>query len=516
MKKILIRTNFDEKIGLGHIMRMFYFASYLKKKKFIIYLALDRNINKFSNFLRLKFSFCNIIYIYDKTKFKNQLEDANKIKKIVNEFKITHIIIDDYRIDKIWEKFFFKKQKIIVFSDLDNKKHLCDFIIDSRWLGKFTHSRYTENLPKVTKKLLGPKYAIINHNLKKTIKNKKFIITFYLGGGGNFNIIKNTIISLSKLIKEKEYKNILIYLIVGPTIVNFKKKNLKKKHIRVVKNSYDISKILQKTSFFVGVSSSIIYELNYLGIPSLIFPTTSNQINKDNDLEDMGFYFNMEKSNLIYFKKISHFILQIYHKYIRIKKLTKKRKIKVDNKGVERIYSIIFKNKKIFKKIIFKDPNYNSISIVGDNLINYYLNCRNLKSNRDNSVNRKLIKKIDHYLWWFLNNFKHYYFAKNNKIIIFLSHKLIKRENYFIGSWFKTFEKVSILDILKVLNWQLKNIKKKYKWLAIIKKSNKLVFKINTYLKFKKINPIYDSKVINFLVNHYKIKNKSNYYFLEK
>ena len=55
-------------------------------------------------------------------------------------------------------------------------------------------------------------------------------------------------------------------------------------------------------------------------------------------------------------------MLQIYHKYIRIKKLTKKRKIEVDNKGVERIYSIIFKNKKIFKKIIFKDPNYNSIN----------------------------------------------------------------------------------------------------------------------------------------------------------
>ena len=45
----------------------------------------------------------------------------------------------------------------------------------------------------------------INHNLKKTIKNKKFIITFYLGGGGNFNMIKNTIISLS---------NIRIYVLI--------------------------------------------------------------------------------------------------------------------------------------------------------------------------------------------------------------------------------------------------------------------------------------------------------------
>ena len=40
--------------------------------------------------------------------------------------------------------------------------------------------------------------------------------------------------------------------------------------------------------------------------------------------------------------------------------------------------------------------------------------------------------------------------------------------------------------MINVINWQIKKFKK-HKWLAIIKKNNNFVNKINLYLGFKKI-----------------------------
>ena len=48
-------------------------------------------------------------------------------------------------------------------------------------------------------------------------------------------------------------------------------------NIEVISNNYNIPKILQNTDLYIGVSSSIIYELSYLNILSVIFPTIKNQ-----------------------------------------------------------------------------------------------------------------------------------------------------------------------------------------------------------------------------------------------
>ena len=40
---------------------------------------------------------------------------------------------------------------------------------------------------------------------------------------------------------------------------------------------------------------------------------------------------------------------------------------------------------------------------------------------------------------------------------------------------------------MKVVDWQTKKFNR-FKWIAIIKKNNKFVYKLNKYLKFKEIN----------------------------
>ena len=129
MREIIIRTNFNKKIGLGHISRCKILNKYFENKNYKTTFILDNNIkSNITNDL-------NIINL-GQQKYESQ-KDAKKVFKIIKNKKILFILIDDYRIDYRWEYFFYKKgYKIIVIDDLANRKHFCNFLIDSGWYGE--------------------------------------------------------------------------------------------------------------------------------------------------------------------------------------------------------------------------------------------------------------------------------------------------------------------------------------------------------------------------------------------
>ena len=69
--------------------------------------------------------------------------------------------------------------------------------------------------------------------------------------------------------------------------------------------------------------------------------------------------------------------------------------------------------------------------------INKYLFFKNLEINRKYSANKKIIKKIDHYIWWFQNQKKRksFFIIKNNlPIYISTADFFYFKKNKFIYS----------------------------------------------------------------------------------
>lgn len=68
---------------------------------------------------------------------------------------------------------------------------------------------------------------------------------------------------------------------------------------------------------------------------------------------------------------------------------------------------------------------------VNDLDINKYLEYRNLKINLQNSISKRKINKVDHYIWW-LNNVdrKSYIVARENTDLLILYHsvKFLKKK----------------------------------------------------------------------------------------
>ena len=254
------RTNFNSKIGLGHIIRSLRLFDELKNNN-NCKIFIDKYSKSISNFAPKKI----FEEVYKKKSFKNQKDDAKIFLNKIKKFNEGYIVLDDYRLDIVWEKILSKKNfKIISLEDLENREHYSDILInyDSQYLNQARYD-YKLNKKKGAKFLLGPRYCIlpkINRSKKVKKKNNSFYITMYMGGSGN--LLKD--LPSNKRIKKKIKKNIFINVIIGPLSKN---KNLIlklskiDKNIIPIENSKNLFDIYKKSDLFIGAAGTSVLKL---------------------------------------------------------------------------------------------------------------------------------------------------------------------------------------------------------------------------------------------------------------
>lgn len=133
-------------------------------------------------------------------------------------------------------------------------------------------------------------------------------------------------------------------------------------------------------------------------------------------------------------------------------------------------------------------------------------------------INKKKIKTIDHYIWWFLNKRESFVASTNSKTKIYFWHQVInyQQEKYCIGGWHSNSSNLNMLEILYILKWQLKYLiqnKKNYTWVAVTKKNNKAIMSLTSLLGYKTVSHR-DSKFIRIIKKTFKVK-RNEYRFLK-
>ena len=483
---ILIRTNLNISVGLGHYKRMLRLARELQKFGKKIVFLLDKPNYEFES---LEFQH---FYLYEKSNYLGEVPDAIKTIQFAILTKVTKIIVDDYRFGYKWEKKVKTRNvKLIVFDDDINKKHECDLYVNFKLLSPKELTKININL-KNKKKLIGPKYSILNKSLKKNkIFSKDFNITFYAGGGGDPKIFYEIIKSLCITRNIKVKINLIISMNKNYLSKYFFLKKKYKNFNIINKDKY--IKIMSKTNLYIGCQGNAIYENSYLKKLSIFFPIADNQLNDTSKLNTLGHYFSVKRENLSENQKILKLINNIYENYKRLLKESFDQIDQVDGLGALRIAkNIIGKELKIKKKYSKSLDKQFRIKKINLKDMHQYLIARNLKTNRSKMLNSRKIDLIDHYNWWLSDEFKSretFKVSSEEKTLMFIWHKIIKINNskYYIGGWFINSSLCKISDIVIALKWQLKFTKNKnIKWIAVINKKNKAVQKLNQLLGFKK------------------------------
>ena len=308
----LFRVAVGPKDGLGHITRVNSLAKILKLKNYKI--VIEKN---YSNFFKTTETNKPInLYPYKKN-YTSELDDAKLFIKLIKDKKNTVVIIDNYKLGYVWEKYVSKFcKKIICIDDFINKKHYADIYINYSPLYIGEKKNIIKKLKKYNKKscsfLLGPQYALFDRSFKKMNffkKSKIKNITFYNGGSGNVLIYKKIIKNLIKL--NKEYN---INIIVGPYAPNYKnvlKQFGKHKNISIKKKKNNILDVVNNSRILVCSAGIITYESAFLKIPTLLIRMNENQNLNTDSFEKLGHYFHLNKTDLQNTNKVCQLILLI-------------------------------------------------------------------------------------------------------------------------------------------------------------------------------------------------------------
>ena len=224
--------------------------------------------------------------LYIDFKFKifvldNENQEVSKMNsRLFSKIKVELMIIDHYSWDikneKDCRKLFAKK--ILVFDDLADRQHDCDFLIDLSFKRK--KKDYFKLVPNYTKMFLGPEYAPLKktyYHLRKKVKTrttvKRILISF--GGSDPHDL---TSLAISAL---KEINNIeKIIIILNKLSSNFKKiKSLVKlnKRFKLVSNCFDLSNYYAQADLCIGASGFSSWERCYLALPSIVITSADNQ-----------------------------------------------------------------------------------------------------------------------------------------------------------------------------------------------------------------------------------------------
>ena len=336
---IAIRVNASNVEGSGHFYRTLHLARTLKSNRNFIFFLCDPLQNNYIKILK-KENFQYYILKKKKINKKYSEHDINETRSILkkNNKIFDLLIVDSYLLGKNWELKIKEVVKKLLVIDDKIRSHICDIYLNQNIVKKRIVNTI---LSKKCFKLIGPKYSIINPNLKRDKKNslRKKIknVLIFMGGADT----KKLTLKLIKIFKLKEFSYLNLNIVVG---LNNKLKKEIFESARLIPNTkvyYNLSnleKLIKSSDVAISGGGSVIWEFIYLGLPSLIICQNILQFNnlakltKYKAFKLLGFSI-YEKSKMIKFLKTNllnnNFFIQK-----KIKKI-------FDGHGVYRIKKVI-------------------------------------------------------------------------------------------------------------------------------------------------------------------------------
>lgn len=321
MKYIYIRADGGISIGMGHIMRTLTLA------------------NKFR-----KFGYCVVYLCENKAEFEsgiNQIKDNgfevillpnDKVDSIINEnLQKDCLMIDSYNVN---EEYFDKAKqyfKVVgYFDDMNLYYFNVDFIINQNLGSELLKYNANEN----TTMFLGNKYTMIRDEFfkakRKNINKKVENILITLGGSDANNLTKDII----EYVRALPYK---FHIVVGSSFV-FEKdlEQFECENILLHKNA-NMKELMGMSDICISACGSTLYELSYMGIPTVGIIIAKNQelvaynMEKENVIINAGWYNKLNKEEL------TCLIEKLANDYELRKNMSLKCINLIDGKGAERI-----------------------------------------------------------------------------------------------------------------------------------------------------------------------------------
>lgn len=284
MPQILIRADSSEIIGSGHIQRCLVIARGLRTKGWdVSFICRDFKNSLIPVIRENKFPVA-VLNPYEEhdqhlehSQWLGATQEKDAYETIAHLKDGALLIVDHYGIDEKWENEIRKnfKGKILVIDDLANRKHNCDFLVDTNYREN-AKLDYSKLLPKECKGFFGPSYAILNENIRKLPRplSKEFDVFIYFG---SMDLHRSTVKALENYDSKLSLKIVALSSETAPSCSDIEKL-CKEKSILFSKSSSRYAELLASSKICLGAGGVSLWERFFLGIPNFVVAIATNQL----------------------------------------------------------------------------------------------------------------------------------------------------------------------------------------------------------------------------------------------
>lgn len=337
--KYIFRTDGNEKIGLGHVMRCLTVADALSdynEKKDILFMCSDASSARIVSNKGFKAEILN-------TNYQNMEMEIPIWEKLgINQ---PVIIVDSYYVTKNYLRKLREFGKVIFFDDLQEVSYPVDIVINYNAFADPEQYGILYNDEK-TQCYLGSMYIPIRAEFQDVeyvtgINVKNVLIT--TGGGDIDNIAQNIYNSLEGI-----NRDVVFHLVSGAFSRHFKElKSLEKDrdNLIVYHDVKNMARIMMNCDLAITAGGSTIYELAAIGVPIICFSYAKNQekLVKYIGTNVAGYVGAYDKDPEGTINKMQE-MFEVISKSIEIRRnFSEKEKKLADGKGADRIAQILIK-----------------------------------------------------------------------------------------------------------------------------------------------------------------------------
>ncbi len=329
---VLIRVDAGPKVGIGHFIRSFALAEGLKKEGHTVFF-----FGRFPKHLiaLLKNKKIKAIIL---PKFRDLISEARYIKNLAQKFGVYWIVLDGYSFNLSYQKELKQNDSfgLLCIDDTAHTRYEVNLLLNQNtsadrkmYRGKFIGS---------VKLLLGPKYALLRKTFTKTKKRtsrygivRKILVTV---GGGNF---QPELIKVLKVIDSIQGCFEIHVLTSQMTQFNFKSKFKKRVLIHKNPKAYQIQKLMTRADLAVSSAGSTAWELCCLGVPSVLFVLSKNQVGVATSLGQAGVVVNLGWMKSLKPTKMKKVLTHLISNAKAREKMSRQGMKLVDGLGVKRV-----------------------------------------------------------------------------------------------------------------------------------------------------------------------------------
>lgn len=282
---IIIRTDANEYIGTGHVMRCLSIAkAFARHGEDVIFVTAD---DKGSSLIKQN----GFVSLCLHTDYKDMESELGQVQEIVNAKSPKLLLVDGYYVTASYLHLLSNTVKTVYVDDLNVGCWDIDYLINYNiFAGVFDYSSYDGSRVKL---ILGPYYAPLRDEFRSLETHEIDDPTDILvsaGGADPEHITEKIMQEICPL-----FDNMTFHFVVGvlnPRLNTIKHKSEGTSNVVLHINEQNMSDLMKKCDIAISAAGSTLYELCASGVPCITYTLADNQVIAAEEFERQGLMLN--------------------------------------------------------------------------------------------------------------------------------------------------------------------------------------------------------------------------------